>query len=252
MNYIKDTLALSGRLIKHNLRSLDTIITVVAMPVMILLAMVYLFGGAIQIDGLQHDEYVQYVLPGILLITIATGSAYTALRINLDKTGGMFDRFRSMPISKSAVLSGHVLASIVFMLTSTTIVLVVGFLIGFRTSASPLEWLYIILLVVGFAIMVTWLSVPFALAASSVDGASAFSYLVLALLFVSSAFAPTNKMPAALEAFAKHQPMTNIIATIRNLFASNSVGADGWLSIVWLIGITLVSWWVGVKIYNRV
>ncbi|WP_137597840.1 ABC transporter permease [Paucilactobacillus kaifaensis] len=252
MNYIKDTITLSGRLIKHNLRSLDTIITVVAMPVMILLGMVYLFGGSMQIDGLPHSQYVSYILPGILLITIATGSAYTALRINIDKTNGMFDRFRSMPISKSAVLSGHVLSSVIFMLTSTAIVLGVGFLIGFRTDASPLEWVLILLLIIGFAIMVTWLSVPFALAAKSIDGASSFSYLILALLFVSSAFAPTDNMPTALASFAKHQPMTNVISTIRDLFASNNVGNDGWLSIIWLVGITLISWWLGTRIYNKV
>lgn len=252
MNYIKDTVTLSGRLIKHNLRSLDTIITVVAMPVLILLGMVYLFGGSIQIDGLPHDQYVNYILPGILLITIATGSAYTALRINLDKTSDMFDRFRSMPISKSAVLSGHVLASVLFMLASTVIVLTIGFLIGFRTAASPLEWLLIILLIVGFSIMVTWLSVPFALAAKSIDGASSFSYLILALLFVSSAFVPTDKMPAAVAAFAKYQPMTNIITTIRELFAASNVGNDGWLSIIWLVGITLISWWLGTRVYNKV
>lgn len=252
MNYIKDTITLSGRLIKHNLRSLDTIITVVAMPVMILLGMVYLFGGSIHIEGLPHDQYVSYILPGILLITITTGSAYTALRINLDKTSGMFDRFRSMPISRSAVLSGHVLASVVFMLTSTAIVLAVGFLIGFRTDATPLEWLLIGLLVTGFAIMVTWLSVPFALAAKSIDGASSFSYLILALLFVSSAFVPTHNMPAVLAAFAKHQPMTSIITTVRDLFASNNIGNDGWLSIGWLTGITLISWWLGTHVYKQV
>lgn len=242
MTFINDTFTLAGRLIKHNLRSLDTIIIVVLMPIALLLLMVYIFGGAIQIDGISHAQYVNYVLPGILLMTVATGSAYTALRINMDKTSGMFDRFKTLPISKSAVLNGQAVASVVFMMTSTLIVLAVGFIVGFRSDAS---------LGIGFAIAVTWLSVPFALAANSIDGASAFSYLVLLLLFISSAFVPVTGMPKFVRIFAENQPMTHVIQALRQLLAAQPIGDHGWIALAWLVGITIVSYLLGTRIYRH-
>ncbi|MBP1081877.1 MULTISPECIES: ABC transporter permease [Bacillus] len=250
--YIGDTLALSNRIMRHNIRSIDTLLTVIAMPVMILLGMVYVFGGAIQIQGVSQDEYINYVLPGILLITIASGSAYTSLRINLDKTSGMFDRFKSMPISKSAVLGGQVIASVIFMLVSISAVLLVGFLIGFRSSATFSEWLLVGLLLVLFSLTVTWLSVPFGLAAGSIEGASSFSYILLGMLFVSSAFVPVDGMPKIVGIFAENQPMTPIIQTIRNLLNSNVVGNDLWVSIVWMVVIIILSYVVGIRVYKRV
>lgn len=234
MTFISDTFTLAGRLIKHNLRSLDTIITVVLMPIALLLLMVYIFGGAIQIDGISHAQYVNYVLPGILLMTVATGSAYTAL-----------------PISKSAVLNGQAVASVVFMMTSTLIVLAVGFIVGFRSDASLGEWLLVLLLLVGFAIAVTWLSVPFALAANSIDGASAFSYLVLLLLFISSAFVPVTGMPKFVRIFAENQPMTHVIQALRQLLAAQPIGDHGWIALAWLVGITIVSYLLGTRIYRH-
>ncbi|WP_429662199.1 ABC transporter permease [Bacillus gobiensis] len=250
--YIGDTLALSNRIMRHNIRSIDTLLTVIAMPVMILLGMVYVFGGAIQIQGVSQDEYINYVLPGILLITIASGSAYTSLRINLDKTSGMFDRFKSMPISKSAVLGGQVIASVIFMLVSISAVLLVGFFIGFRSSATFSEWLLVGLLLVLFSLTVTWLSVPFGLAAGSIEGASSFSYILLGMLFVSSAFVPVDGMPKIVGIFAENQPMTPIIQTIRNLLNSNVVGNDLWVSIVWMVVIIILSYVVGIRVYKRV
>lgn len=237
MTFISDTFTLAGRLIKHNLRSLDTIITVVLMPIALLLLMVYIFGGAIQIDGISHAQYVNYVLPGILLMTVATGSAYTALRINMDKTSGMFDRFKTLPISKSAVLNGQAVASVVFMMTSTLIVLAVGFIVGFRSDASLGEWLQVLLLLIGFAIAVTWLSVPFA--------------LVLLLLFISSAFVPVAGMPKFVRIFAENQPMTHVIQALRQLLAAQPIGDHGWIALAWLVGITIVSYLLGTRIYRH-
>jgi len=251
MTLISDTWTLANRLIKHNLRSLDTIITVVLMPIAMLLMMVYLFGGSIQIKGLDHAEYVNYVLPGILLMTIATGAAYTALRIYADKSSGMFDRFKSLPIAKSAVLGGQAVASVVFMLTSTLLVLLVGLLIGFRSSASVGAWVLALLLLFGFAITITWLAVPFALAAQSIDGASTFSYLVLMLLFVSSAFVPVSGMPKVVRIFAENQPMTHLIVAIRQLLTNQPIGNHGWISLAWLVGITAVSYIFGMRLYRR-
>lgn len=252
MTFVTDTFTLAGRLIKHNLRSLDTIITVILMPIMMLLLMVFLFGGSIDIAGVSHAEYVNYVLPGILLMTIATGSAYTALRINTDKLSGMFDRFKSLPISKSAVLNGQAVASVIFMMASTLIVLLVGFLIGFRSQANFAEWGLAILILIGFALAITWLAVPFALAAKSVDGASAFSYLVLVLLFISSAFVPVTGMPKVIQVFAENQPVTHVIQALRQLLTAQPIGNHGWIALAWIIAITLVSYIAGTRIYRHV
>lgn len=250
--YFNDIFALSGRIIKHNLRSVDTMITVVIMPIMIMLGMVYIFGGSIQLQGVQSQDYVDYIMPGILLITIASSSAYTSLRINLDKTRGMFERFKSMPIAKSAVLGGHVVASVIFMLISCTAVLLVGLLIGFRSNASFLEWLMIILFLVLFAFMLTWLSVPFGLMAGGVEGASAFSYVILLLMFVSSAFVPVEGMSKIVRIFAENQPMTPIIQTLRNLFNAQPLTSDAWVSLIWIAAILIISYIAGMKVYRKV
>lgn len=247
-----DTITLANRIIKHNMRSIDTLITVIAMPVMMLLGMVYIFGGAIQIPGVTEDDYINYILPGILLMTIATGSAYTSLRINLDKTSGMFDRFKSMPISKSSVLGGQVCASVVSMLVSIIAVLLVGFLAGFRSNASISEWLLVALIIVLFSLALTWISVPFGLASGSIEGASSFSYILLMLLFVSSAFVPVDGMPKVVRIFAENQPMTPIIQTVRNLLNSQAVGNDLWVSIGWMVLIIMISYLFGMKVYRRV
>ncbi|MBT2668798.1 ABC transporter permease [Bacillus sp. ISL-4] len=249
---LSDTLTLANRIIKHNIRSVDTLITVVAMPVMMLLGMVFIFGGAIQIAGVSEDEYINYILPGILLMTIATGSAYTSLRINLDKTTGMFERFKSMPIAKSSVLGGQVIASVIFMLVSIMVVLIIGFIAGFRSDATFADWLLVALLLTLFALALTWISVPFGLSAKGIEGASSFSYILLMLLFVSSAFVPVEGMPKIIRIFAENQPMTPIIQTIRNLLDSQSVGNDLWVSFGWMVLIILISYIFGLKVYRKV
>ncbi|GGE57201.1 ABC transporter permease [Priestia taiwanensis] len=250
--HVSDTLTLANRIIKHNTRSIDTLITVIAMPIMMLLGIVYIFGGAIKIQGLSQEEYINYILPGILLMTIATSSAYTSLRINIDKSSGMFDRFKSMPISKSSVLGGQVFASVVFMLVSTICVLLVGILAGFRSNATFFEWLLVGIMIILFSFTITWLSVPFGLAAGSMEGAGSFSYILLMMLFVSSAFVPVDGMPKIVRLFAENQPMTPIIQTIRNLFNSQPTGNDLWLSIGWMVLIMIISYIFGIKVYRKV
>ncbi|MCI1882193.1 MAG: ABC transporter permease [Sporolactobacillus sp.] len=238
-NRWKDTFVLSHRVMKHNYRSPDTLITVVGMPVMMLLLFVYVFGGAIEAKG---QSYVNFVVPGIILFAMASGSAYTALRINVDKTSGIFDRFRSMPIARSAILSGHVFASVFFMAIATVIVVLISLLCGFRPSAGPLQWLGAIGLLTLFAFAMTWLSVPFGLTAGNAEGAGAFSYLLLMLLFISSAFVPTDSMPTAVRLFAEHQPMTPIIQAVRDLLLDRPVGNDGWWAADWCVAIILAAY----------
>src|SRR5215216_411970 len=187
-----DTAVLTGRSLKHVTRSLDTIITTAITPIAMMLLFVYVFGGAIDTGSVS---YVDYMLPGILLITIASGIAYTALRLCTDMQGGLFERFQSMPIARSGVLWAHVLTSLVANLISLVVVVLVALLMGFRTGAGVLAWLAVAGMLILFTLALTWIAVIPGLTASSVDGASAFSYPLILLPFISSAFVPTDTMP---------------------------------------------------------
>ncbi|MFB9662824.1 ABC transporter permease [Glycomyces mayteni] len=237
-----------GRSMRHITRSLDTIITVTITPIAMMLLFVYVFGGAIQAGT---DNYVNYLLPGILLIAIASGIAYTAYRLYGDLQSGIFERFHSMPIARSAVLWGHVLTSLVSNLISVVVIVLVGLLMGFRTSAGPLAWLAVAGILVLFTLALTWLAVIAGLSASSPDGASAFSYPLIFLPFISSAFVPTDTMPGPVAWFAQHQPVTSIVDTIRALFAQQPVGNDIWIALAWLVGILVVAYAFAMAVYHR-
>ena len=218
-HFLSDTGALLGRSLRHILRSPDTIITTAITPIVMLLMFVYVFGGAIDTGG---GKYVNYLLPGILLITVASGVAYTALRLYTDISGGIFERFQSMPIARSAVLWGHVLTSLIANLISLVLVVLVALAIGFRSGAGILAWLGVLGIIVLFTLALTWLAVIAGLAAKSPDGAGAFAYPLLFLPFVSSAFVPTDGMPGPVKWFAEHQPVTSIVNTLRNLYAEQA------------------------------
>ncbi|MEU6249129.1 ABC transporter permease [Glycomyces sp. NPDC047010] len=245
---VSNTGVMLGRSMRHITRSMDTIITVTITPIAMMLLFVYVFGGAIQAGT---DNYVNYLLPGILLIAIASGIAYTAYRLYGDLQSGIFERFHSMPIARSAVLWGHVLTSLVSNLISVVVIVLVGLLMGFRTSAGPLAWLAVAGILVLFTLALTWLAVIAGLTASSPDGASAFSYPLIFLPFISSAFVPTDTMPAPVEWFAQHQPVTSIVNTIRALFAEQPVGNDIWVALAWLVGILIVAYVCAMAVYHR-
>src|SRR5580692_3936448 len=209
-HFFGDTAVLLGRSLRHITRSLDTIITTTIMPIAFLLLFVYVFGGAIKSGS---GSYVDYLLPGILIITIASGISYTAFRLFLDMKSGIFERFQSLPIARSSVLWAHVLTSLVANLIS---VVVAGILMLFTLA-------------------LTWLAVIPGLTAQSPDGASAFSYPLIFLPFISSAFVPTASMPGPVRAFAEHQPVTSIVNTIRALFAQQPVGTDIWVALAWCV-----------------
>ena len=174
------------------------------------------------------------MLPGILLITIASGIAYTAYRLFLDLQGGIFERFQSMPIARSSVLWAHVLTSLVANLVSIVIVIGVALIMGFRTGASVAAWLAVAGILILFTLALTWIAVIAGLSAKTVDGASAFRYPLIFLPFISSAFVPTDTMPAPVAWFAENQPVTPIVNTIRALFAGQPVGTDIWIALAWL------------------
>ncbi len=245
---VGDTAVLTGRSLRHVSRSPDTIITTAIMPIAFLLLFVYVFGGAIQAGS---GKYVNYLLPGILLITVASGISYTAYRLFLDMKNGIFERFQSMPIARSSVLWAHVLTSLVANMVSLVVVVLVAFAMGFRTDASPAAWLGVLMLMMLFTLALTWLAVIPGLTARSVEGASAFSYPLIFLPFVSSAFVPTESMPAPVRAFAEHQPVTPIVNSIRDLFAGQPVGSEIWVAVAWCVGLLVVAYAAATAIYRR-
>ncbi len=247
-HFISDTAVLTGRSLKHVTRSVDTIITTAIIPVAMMLMFVYVFGGAI-----QHGtgSYVSYMLPGILLITIASGISYTAFRMFTDKQTGIFERLQSMPIDRSGVLWAHVLTSLIANLLSLAIVVGVALLMGFRTGAGVGAWFAVVGLLLLFTLALTWIAVIPGLTAGTATGASAFSYPLIFLPFISSAFVPTTTMPGPVRAFAQHQPVTPIVNTIRDLFTDTPARADVWIALAWCLGILVVAYICAILTYRR-
>ncbi|WP_280364936.1 ABC transporter permease [Nocardia wallacei] len=247
-HFLGDTGYLLGRSLRHILRSPDTIITTAITPVAMMLLFVYVFGGAIDTGS---DSYVTYLLPGILLITIASGISYTAYRLFLDMKNGIVERFQSMPITRSSILWAHVLTSLVANLISLVVVVGVGLLMGFRSGAGVSAWLAVAGILFLFTLALTWLAVIPGLTAKTVDGAGGFSYPLIFLPFISSAFVPTDSMPGPVRAFAEHQPVTSIVNTLRDLFAQQPVGNDIWIALGWCAGILVVAYLFATSIYRR-
>ncbi|GAA5056713.1 ABC-2 type transport system permease protein [Thermocatellispora tengchongensis] len=247
-HFFGDTTALLGRSLRHITRSPDTIITTAVMPIAMMLMFVYVFGGAINVGG---ASYVNYMLPGILLITIASGIAYTAFRLFMDMKTGIFERFQSMPIARSSVLWAHVLTSLVANLVSLVVVVLVALLMGFRSGAELAAWLSVAGILILFTLALTWIAVIPGLTAKTMEGASAFSYPLIFLPFLSSAFVPTATMPGPLRAFAEHQPVTSIVNAIRALFTEQPVGTDLWIALAWCVGILIVAYVFAMTAYRR-
>jgi ABC-2 type transport system permease protein len=247
-HFFGDTSVMLGRSLRHITRSLDTIITTAIMPIAFMLLFVYVFGGAIKAGS---GSYVNYLLPGILLITIASGISYSAYRLFLDMQSGIFERFHSMPIARSSVLWGHVLTSLVSNAISVVVIVLVALLMGFRSSAGVPAWLAVAGILVLFTLALTWVAVIAGLSAKSTDGAVAFSYPLIFLPFVSSAFVPTASMPGPVRAFAENQPVTSIVNTIRALFEQQPVGNDIWAALAWCVGILVVANAFAIVAYRR-
>jgi len=245
---VGDTAALTARSLRHIMRSPDTIITTTVMPIAFLLMFVYVFGGAIETGS---APYIDYLLPGILLITIASSIAYTAFRIFMDVTSGIFERFQSMPIARSSVLWAHVLTSMVASAISVAVVVLVALVMGFRSGAGVLAWLAIAGILILLALALTWLAVIAGLSAKTIDGASAFSYPIIFLPFVSSAFVLTATMPGPVRAFAENQPVTPIVDTVRDLYSQQPVSTGIWVALAWCLGLLVVAYLLAMAAYHR-
>lgn len=247
-HYFSDMGVMLGRSMRHIFRSWDTIITVTIMPIAFMLLFVYVFGGAIQTGT---DNYVNYLLPGILLIAIASGISYTAYRLFIDVQRGIFERFHSMPIARSTMLWGHVISSLVSNAISVVVIILVALLMGFRSSAGLLPWLAVAGILMLFTLALTWVAAIAGLSAKSVDGASAFSYPIIFLPFISSAFVPTDSMSRVVRAFADNQPVTSIVEAIRSLLSGQPVGNDIWVALAWCVGIMLVAYVFAMRAYKK-
>jgi ABC-2 type transport system permease protein len=247
-HFFSDMGVMLERSMRHILRSMDTILTVLITPIAMMLLFVYVFGGAIQTGT---DNYVNYLLPGILLMAIASGIAYTSYRLFMDMQRGIFERFHSMPIAHSAPLWGHVLTSMISNAISVVVIILVALLIGFRSSAGVLEWLAVAGILALFTLALTWVAVIAGLSAKSVDGAGAFAYPLIFLPFISSAFVPTDTMPPVVRAFAENQPVTSIVNAIRSLLAEQPVGNDIWIALAWCFGILIVAYLFAMRAYKR-
>jgi ABC-2 type transport system permease protein len=208
------------------------------------------FGGSFGASS-GSVKYINFITPGIVILCVVSGIAYAALRLNNDMTKGIINRFRTMPVASSSILGGHALSSVLSNLFSVVLVMIVAFLVGFRSDAGIAEWLIFTGILVLFTLATTWLAIVFGLLAKSAEGAGAFSYILILLLFISSAFTPTDKMNPVLRAFADHQPMTPIVETMRSLLINGSAGESAWLAVAWCAGLLVASYLLALRIYKN-
>ena len=242
----QDSTTMLGRELKHTLRFPLLLIGSILAPVVFLLLFVYILGGPIG-GGLgaaaRGAPYVDFLVPGILMMTVAAGSGTTAITVCTDMTGGIIDRFRTMAITRGAVLTGHVGGSVLRTLVTTTVVTGVALLAGFRPQASVVDWLAVAGLVAAFSFALAWLSVALGLGAKTVAGANSASLPIQFLLpFLSSAFVPAASMPAGVRWFTAHQPFTPMVECLRALLTGRPAGNTGYLALAWCAAIALAGY----------
>jgi ABC-2 type transport system permease protein len=236
-SFTGDVRAMVGRSVRLSIRNMDALITALALPIMLMLLFVYLFGGAIN----TGTAYVTYVVPGVIMLCAGFGSALTAVAVAQDMNGGIMDRFRSMDIGGASVLAGHVVASVARNMLSTVLVLGVALLIGFRPQADAAQWLAAVGLLVLFVFAFSWVAAAVGLLARSVEAANGFSFFVTFLPYPSSAFVPIDTMPSWIHGVAEHQPFTPVIESVRGLLLDTPVGNAPWLALAWCGGILVVA-----------
>jgi len=252
---LQDSATMLGRQLRHMRRDLSTSLLLLSVPIIFLLLFVFVLGGTLG-DGLGEGDggraaYVNYVVPGILLITIASGVQGTAISVAMDMTEGIVARFRTMAIARSSVLTGHVLGSLLMILFQLTVVLAVALAIGFRPNATAVEWLAAGGLLTATAFALTWLAVGMGIAAKTVTSASNMPMPLTLLPLFGSGFVPTESMPTALRLFAEHQPFTPIMETLRGLLLGTAIGVSGWVAVGWCLVIALVGYAWARRNYHR-
>ncbi len=258
MTALSYTISDSATMLRRNLRHMVRYPAMTAMllgvPVIFLLIFVFVFGGTLG-AGLGHvlnsrAAYIRYVTPGILLLTVAASAQATSVSIAMDMTTGIIARFRTMAISRSCVLTGHVLGSVIQSLIGIAVLTGLALLVGFRTSASPLAWLGVIGLLALTSFALTWLSVAFGLTAKTVEGASNSPMFLMLLPFLGSGFVPTSTLPAGLRWFAEYQPFTPVTEAVRALLTGGAVGSNAIIAVAWGCGIALASYLWARRLYR--
>ena len=247
-HFLVDTAVLTCRTLLHVARSIDTVITTVLMSIAMLVGFVSVFGGEF---GVRSPADMSYLLPGILMITVASCISYTAFRLFMDMKRGICERFLSMPIARSAVLWAHVVTSLVSTAVSLTIVTVVAVLMGMRTRARPAAWLAIAGMLLIVMLALAWLSVIAGLIARSSDGASAYSYPLIGIPLFTSAYLPVASMPEPLRWFAQHQPVTAILDAMKSLLVGQPVSGTIWPALACVAGVMIVAYALAMLIYRR-
>jgi ABC-2 type transport system permease protein len=251
-----DSATMLRRNLKHQLRYPSLTLMLAGIPIVFLLLFVYVFGGQLG-NGLgghgagSRDAYLTYVVPGILIITVASAALGTAISVATDMTGGIIDRFRTMAISRGAVLTGHVIGSLLQTLAVLVLVLGVSLAIGFRSHANALDWLAVAGMLALFAFALIWLSAALGMAAKSVETASNTPMFLTLLPFLSSGFVPTSSMPAGLRQFSEYEPFTPVTQTVRGLLTGGPIATHALPAIAWSAAIALVSYLWAVRLYNR-
>jgi ABC-2 type transport system permease protein len=253
---LADSRTMLRRNLKHQLRYPSLTLMLAGMPIVFLLLFVYIFGGQLGTglgghSAVGRDAYLNYVVPGILIITVASAALGTAISVATDMTGGIIDRFRTMAISRGAVLTGHVIGSLLQTLAVLVLVLGISLAIGFRSHANGLEWLATAGVLALFAFALIWLSAALGMAAKSVETASNTPMFLTLLPFLSSAFVPTASMPPGLRQFAEYEPFTPVTQTVRGLLSGGPIAAHAIPAIAWSVAIALASYLWAVRLYNR-
>ncbi|NRQ38697.1 ABC transporter permease [Nonomuraea sp. NN258] len=238
------------RALRREIRTPDGLIVNIAMPVLIMVIFVYVFGGAIS-TGSSGLAYIDFVVPAVLLMCGGYGAALTAVSIALDMRDGMIDRFRTLPISGWVVPASHVLGSLVRNVSVTAISLAVAVLLGFRPQAGGADWALALAVVAGYVLAMSALAALWGLLVSSEQAAGAFSFVVLFLPYLSDGVVPAETMPSVLRGFAEHQPITPIVTTLRALLLDQPLGNAGWVAAAWLAGLILVSVPVAAILFRR-
>jgi ABC-2 type transport system permease protein len=235
---LSDSLIMMKRSITHIIRSLDQVLSLILFPIMFMLLNLYVLGGSIN-TGIA---YVNYLFAGILVQTLAFGANYTTINLAVDLKEGIVDRFRSLPMYNGALVTGHIAADLVRNIISGIIMVVVGFIVGFRPNAEPIEWLYVFGLAMLFTLAISWVSAILGLLVKSLEAAQWIGFVVIfPLTFISSAFVLPEKMSPALRAFAENQPLTHVINAMRSWLVGTPMGDSAWLATVWCVGIIVVS-----------
>jgi ABC-2 type transport system permease protein len=251
---LSDSRVMLRRNLKHQLRYPSMTLMLVGIPIVLLLLFVYVFGGQLGAGLGTHGgrgAYLDYVVPGLMLVTVAAAVQGASIMVAMDMTGGIIDRFRTMAIARASVLTGHVLGSLIQTLAAVAVLIGVAFGLGFRTAAGPLAWLATIGVLVLFAFALIWLAVALGLAAKSVETASNTPMILFLLVFLSSGFVQTQTMPGGLRQFAEYQPFSPVVDTVRGLLTNAAVGDHAIAAIAWSVGIALAAYLWAIRLYNR-